>query len=277
MKLHIENTTIQLPGIKREYHFYHVSDAHITYAAAEDSEEERNIMERDHASYASKEGFAPPLEVWDLLKEHIKEDKDADALLVTGDMFSFFNLSTYHLIRSMLRDFPLEVLYTPGNHEFCTPPSGQVDIQQVYHEYYDALMCGDADFWVRDYEDFLIIGINNSDHDITPSQMERFREQAARNLPILLLMHVAVRSDSYIETIKQNWQGLNMYFLFENNDSARNKEFSDLIRSPQGNVSAIIAGHVHAAHEGEYAPGKMQYVAAPLHEKYVRKITIIPC
>lgn len=274
MALNIENTIIKLPGLKKDYHFYHVSDAHITYATINDSEEERTIMERDNLAYSTTEGQIPPLEAWNLLRDYIVEANDADALLITGDIFNFFNLSTYQLIHNMLHDFPIETLYTPGNHEFSNPPSAQADIQQFYHDYYDDLMCQDADFWVRDFEDFLIIGINNSDHDITPSQFERFKEQAARNLPILLVMHIAVRSDSYVETIIQNWHGLNMYFLFENNDSVLNKEFSDFIRSSESNVAAIIAGHVHAAHQGEFAPGKMQYTAAPLYEKYVRRITV---
>ena len=67
-----------------------------------------------------------------------------------------------------------------------------------------------------------------------------------------------------------------MYFVFENNDLPSNKEFSDFVRSPESHVVAVIAGHVHAAHEGEYAAGKMQYVAAPLHKKYVRKLTVVP-
>ncbi|MBQ7921726.1 MAG: metallophosphoesterase [Clostridia bacterium] len=292
MKLNIENTTIKLPGLKREYHFYHITDAHITHAGAQDSEAERILMEKDIEKYTTTPGLTLPGEAWDMLMEQIKDDPATDALLITGDMFNFFNLSTHRMIRDMFKTCPVEILYTPGNHEFCNPvdvaytPELQalvrptdpaLDIHVMYHKFYDEFMGGDADFWVRDYGDFLIVGINNEDHDITPSQMDRLKEQASRNLPILLMMHVGVRSDSYIEVIKANWQGLNMYFLFENNDSPMNKAFSDFIRSPESNVAAVIAGHVHAAHAGEYAPGKMQYIAAPLYEKYVRKITVTPC
>lgn len=292
MKLNIENTTIRLPGLKREYHFYHITDAHITHAGADDSEAEKMMMENDITKFTSDPRFVMPQDAWKALMEHIKEDPDTDALMITGDMFSFFNLNTHRMICNMLAECPIEILYTPGNHEFCNPvdvahtptlqalvnpTDPELDIHTVYHKFYDSFMGGDADFWVRDYEEFLVVGLNNEDHDITPSQMERFKEQAARNLPILLMMHVGVRSDEYIEVIKANWVGLNMYFLFENNDSPMNKAFSDFIRSPESNVAAIIAGHVHAAHAGEYAPGKMQYIAAPLYEKYVRKISVVPC
>ena len=291
MMLNIENTTLALPGLTKEYHFYHISDAHFSYAEDGDSEGEKMVMARDNERYANAPGNAMPLEVWDVLMEHLKNDPDADGLLITGDMFNFFNLSTHRRIQKMIADCPVETFYTPGNHEFCNPiemaytgedktlfPAiePETDINNTYHRYYDEYMNGNPDFWVRDFGEFLLVGINNQSHDISPEQMEKFREQAKRGLPILLMMHVAVRSDAYIEVIKANWQGLNTYFLFENNDSPMNKTFSDFIRDPETPVAAVIAGHVHASHEGEFAPGKMQFVAAPLHRKYVRKLTVVP-
>ncbi|MBE6568858.1 MAG: hypothetical protein E7658_01400 [Ruminococcaceae bacterium] len=292
MQLNIENSILPLPGLEREYHFYHVSDAHFSFAEENDTEGEKFVMRRDAERYENHPDNVDPLIAWDALMEYLKNDPDADGLLITGDIFNFFNISTHNKIREMIAACPVETFYTPGNHEFCNPmdvantkelqammhpTTPETDIHNIYHRYFDEYMNGNADFWVRDFGRFLLVGLNNESHDITPDQMARFREQAAKGLPILLMMHVAVRSDAYIEVIKANWVGLNMYFLFENNDSPMNKAFSDFIRSPEGNVAAVIAGHVHASHDGEFEPGKRQLVAAPLYERYVRKITVVPC
>jgi hypothetical protein len=67
-----------------------------------------------------------------------------------------------------------------------------------------------------------------------------------------------------------------MYFVFENEDNPSDltREFCRIIRDSESLVKAVFAGHIHTADEGEFAPDKMQYISAPLHDLYVRKITI---
>lgn len=273
----IENTLIKIPGVQKEYHFLQVSDVHIAYAKEEDSEEDKLVAQRE------TEGWSPvgvtPQESWELMEDYVKGEADnTDALLISGDCVSYFSTSNCEYLKNKIDAFPIEVLYTPGNHELSVYTENQPDIRH-YHDYYDELMCGNADFWVRDYNDFLLIGVNNATKDITQDQLEQFKEQVARNIPIVLLVHIPIQTDAVLDAIEKRWGSRNMYFVFEGNNNASEfaKEFSRIVRSEEGNVIAILAGHIHAAHEGEFAPGRVQYTSAPLHTKYIRKITITPC
>lgn len=275
--LNIENTFIKIPGVKREYHFLQIADVHIAYAKEDESEEDKAVAQKETKAWSS-EGVTP-LETWKLMEDYVQEEeKNIDALLIAGDCLDYFSVSNFELLKEKIEALPTEVLYTPGNHELAVFTGNQPRIGQVYHEYYDVVMSGDADFWVRDYGDFLMIGINNADKNITRDQLDQFKEQIARKIPIVLLIHIPIQTEAVLDAIEQTWGFRNMYFIFEANDEASeaSKEFSRIVRSAESNVAAILAGHIHAAHEGEFAPGRMQYTAAPLHYKYVRKIIIAP-
>lgn len=275
--MNIENTLIKIPGVQKEYHFLMVSDVHISYAKEDDSAEDKSVAQRE------TKGWSPmgitPRESWKIMEEHVKREADnIDALLIAGDCLNYYSTSNVEYLKRKIDAFPIEVLYTPGNHELNVYTENQPDIQ-YYREYYDELMCGNADFWVRDYKDFLLIGMNDATRDITQFQLEQFKEQVARNIPILLLVHIPFQSDTVLDAIEKRWGSRNPYFVFEGNNNASElaKEFSRIVRSAESNVIAILAGHIHAAHKGEFAPGRVQYTSAPLHEQYIRKITITPC
>jgi len=263
--------------MKKEYHFLHIADVHIAWADRDESEEDQLIAQIETEKW-SPMGVTPQ-EAWELMENYIKEQEDdIDALLIAGDCLNYFSTGNYRLLKHKLELFPTDVLYTPGNHELAIYTDTQPVIGQCYHEYYDMFMAGNADFWVRDYNDFLIIGINNADKDITQVQLEKLKEQISREIPVILLMHIPLQTEAVLEAIEKRWGDRDLYFVFEANENASEyaKEFSRLVRNPESNVVAILAGHIHAAHEGEFAPERVQYTAAPLHDKYIRKIVIAP-
>lgn len=47
-----------------------------------------------------------------------------------------------------------------------------------------------------------------------------------------------------------------------------------MVKSPESPVAAIFSGHVHFAHQKEFAPGKIQYTAAPGFTGYGSKISV---
>lgn len=275
--MNIENTVIKLPGIKREYHFLHIADVHIAYAGADESEADKLLAERETKNWSP--AGVTPLQAWELMEEYVKTQADRiDGLLIAGDCMNYYSAGNVTCLKKKIQSFPTEVLYVPGNHELMIYSDTQPDISTCYREYYDEVMTGNADFWVRDYGDFLIIGMNDAAKEITETQLELLKEQIARKIPIILLVHIPLQTKEVLDAIEKRWGARDPYFLFEANDHASEfaKEFSHMIRQPESNVAAILAGHIHAAHEGEFAPGRVQYTAAPLHDKYMRKIMIMP-
>lgn len=272
----IEETCIKISGLKNEYHFLHISDVHFAHASEDDS-----IKAKEYAIAKTKQ-WSPTgsssWECWDLLEEYAKDKPQIEALVITGDFLDYYSHNCFARARERVEDFPAKVYITPGNHEVDDGVAKETDVKTYFHEYYDPLMCGNADFWVKDYEEFLLVGINNGKREITEVQLDRLKEQMKRKVPMILVMHIPLESEAVLDAIKKRWgEDEDRYFIFEGkkDQSAISKEFAELIKRPDSPVVAILAGHIHAACEGEFASGKMQYTAAPLHEKYIREITII--
>lgn len=272
----IENVVIKLPDLSREYVFLQVSDIHVSYGKADEPENHLTMIKEQNRQW-SPEGVLPE-ETIDMLKEHIiQSDIAVDAIFMAGDCMNFYSPSNFDLFLAKYNSLPTEILYTPGNHEHWIISHDQAETAQVSWTKMGSLMQGSSDFWVKDYGEFLIVGIDNAEHTVSERQVELLKQQMQRGLPIFLLVHIPFYSQPLMRSIEERWGNPDTYFVFETNDMSEHaKEFCELVRDPAGSVVSVFAGHIHAAHTGEFAPGKMQYVSAPLHDLYIRRITVQP-
>ena len=82
-------------------------------------------------------------------------------------------------------------------------------------------------------------------------------------------MHVPIWTEEFEKTA---WSMLDR----DEKTTENAKLFSKLIRSEESKVVSIIAGHEHFEWSGEFAPGRMQYVSAPLFKRFIREINVMP-
>lgn len=258
-----ESITIRLPGIKTPRKFLHISDAHITHAYPGDSAEETEFALR-HAERWNEAGILPV----DAFRSFLSfaEKKKPDAVLMAGDMIDYYTKSNVQYLKEILSDFSIDYIYVWGNHENGTYGLPLPDISEIIADI-APLMKYEPDFRICDFEDFLIVAVNNSSFDITENQIEKMKNIITDGRPILLLMHAPIKTDAFA---KIAWS----MFDDETNTTDRAREFSDLIRRDDSNVAAIIAGHEHFEWSGEFAPGRMQYISAPCFRRFVREICV---
>lgn len=122
-------------------------------------------------------------------------------------------------------------------------------------------------------------------------------EYDRRGTPILLCIHVPLWTPSLAPEVHRAWGKLETGFLIgldggigrggENDqrggndrggESYRDSEtalrFWRFVTQKSKNVRAVLAGHVHFAHRGEFADGKLQLVAAPAYAGYCGVVRI---
>ncbi len=271
-EMEIKRTHIQVPGLTKKYRFWHVSDCHIVYAYPDDAEEDQE-QAREHAKKWNTNNI-PPLEVFGEVLKNAEMEK-VDALLIAGDCADFFHESTTRYMEEQFQQKNVDILYVYGNHEGASYVTTIPDTH-VYYPYYKNMMQGNPSYWVKDYEKFLIVGIDNSDKKITEEQFSFIKGQATKNIPIFLLMHVPIITEEIITPIKITWgeNGLEYFGLGDEKDSDLTKQFCEFVKSEESNVEAIFAGHLHFDHESEFAERRKQYVSAPTLRKYIHEIII---
>ncbi len=264
-----ETVSVKIPNLTKSYTFLHISDAHVAYAAPDDPEDVR--AHAAHQTKAWMHGDIPPVTVFENVLAGAKEEA-VDALLMAGDCIDYISESNARYMRDHLPACGVEVLYAFGNHEGGSYTEVIDDPKASYPELAPVMM-GTPDFWVRDYGEFLVIGVDDSDQNVRPAQVEKMKEQIARGLPILLLMHIPMKTPAIEPSVMKKWGTTFMIGTDEDPDST--KEFCELVKSAP-NVAAVFAGHIHYEHTGEFAPGRMQYVSAPAFTGFVRKVLVEP-
>lgn len=264
-----ETVSVKIPNLTKSYTFLHLSDAHVACAAPDAPEDAKALAAKQTKAWMH--GDIPPVDVFENV---LAEAKDAgiDALLMAGDCIDYYSADNAAYMREHLPVCGVEVLYAFGNHEGGSYTE-VIDDPKASYPALAPVMMGTPDFWVRDYGEFLVIGVDDSDQFVRPEQVEKMRGQIARGLPILLLMHIPMKTPAIEPSVMKKWGTTFMIGTDEDPDST--KEFCELVKSAE-NVAAVFAGHIHYAHTGEFADGRMQYVSAPAFTGYLRKVLVEP-
>ena len=260
----IEKVTVRIPGLKKNYRFLQISDAHICHADPCEGTEAMEKAEKHTAAWTQKE--IAPRDAFEAALAYAESIK-ADGLFMTGDCMDYYSLGTVKCMENYLRPVKQDILYAPGNHElFAWKEAG-------YPAAYLPMMGGNPAFWVKDYGQFLVIGVDDSALTVSDEQLRLLKEQFARKIPVLLLMHVPLCTEAISPSVMERWG--TTFMIGTPEDSANAHAFCRLIRDPESPVLAVFAGHIHFAHTGEFAPGRLQYAAAPCLEKFLREIHVV--
>lgn len=263
-----EEIHLRLPGIQTQRRFLHLSDAHVAISSPDSPEEEKAAALRGQRQWTPASGDAAGIPPYQSMETHMKNAVScgADAVFLTGDGVDLPYPSSISFIEKLSVQYPVELLYVFGNHE----SAGKHD-RPLYYPRFAPLMRNAPDAYVRDYGEFLVVAIDDSSRVITPEQLDFLKRQLARSLPILLLLHIPIETESLAPKVLPIWGP--SFMIGVDGDAPTTLEFCSVVRSsPQ--IAAIFAGHIHFAHTGEFSPNRMQYVAAPAFTGFARMVHI---
>ena len=258
-----ESVIIKIPGIRQTRRFLQISDAHIAKACPGDGEAEQEEVLESEKRW--NDNGISALETFHKFIRLVKKE-DPDGVLMAGDMIDYYTESNVKCLNELLAGFPVEYLYVCGNHEHGSYSLALPDVDTMYSRL-APLMRNAVSFYVRDFDGFRIVCLDNSTFDVTEEQLEKMKAVMAESMPILLVMHIPLWTEEF-EKIAWNMLDRDE----KTTDNAR--AFAQLIRSEESCVTAVIAGHEHLAWSGEFAPGRMQHVSAPVFERFVREIIV---
>ncbi|MBQ9151921.1 MAG: metallophosphoesterase [Clostridia bacterium] len=278
MFVHTETVRMAAPHLTRPYRFLHISDAHIAVAAPSDSGEAKAFANQQAKRWSL--GTLTSTEAFEEVLTHVR-DARPDGLLMAGDCVDYISDANVAYMESRmaeLRACGIDPLYVYGNHEGGSY-TAHIPDPRVYYPQYCALMGHTPDFWVKDYGDLLVVGVDDSDRRITLDQLEKMQAVTTnakeRGIAMLLVLHIPLYTEELAPKVLPVW-GPSFMLGSLDTDPDTVHEFCRLVKAPDSPVAAIFAGHIHFAHTGEFADGRMQYVSAPGFEGFVREIRIEP-
>jgi len=276
--MNIETINIKIRGIKNKYEYLHISDAHLCLVG-EDSPEVTLAYAAERNKLWTHEGVTP-LEAFEDAFDTICRTP-ADGLFITGDLLEFISAANLRYIGEKLAEAGKDVIYVCGNHEISGDNPGMTGegLAKPYIDNYTELMGGNVSFMSKEFDDLILVGLDDSTKCISEEQLDKLRGLSKKGKPIVLVMHIPILPHDTAREGFEFWnkESFAKYFaLGIESDPDTTRRFREFVISEDSNVAAVIAGHIHFSFNGEFAPGRMQYAAAPLFTGHMRRYVILP-
>lgn len=250
-ELLIYNYRIPVENVKYK-RIYQFSDTHLTcWDALSTDEEKMKVSVRSEDWMRGRFAFAKahnepcgdaqalPAEMF--FEALLEKSKEADALIMAGDIVDFDTDGNTRLLDNALKNYPIPYLPLCGNHDEPEKlPTGH------------PFKAAEKAVQRLDLEDMVILGFNNSKRIITKTQIEILKSTLCEGKPVLIAMHIPIMTEN----------GDNYYCLNYEGCPNENRMFVNLIKENADKVIAVTCGHLHYSSVAELCPGVTQYVSS---------------
>ena len=269
--LRFEQAKVQIPGLKKTYRFLWLSDLHVM--AQDVSEIEKKwqpamIFRRDKR-FNNPVSKLTPAQVWKKLPAVLNNSK-ADALFFGGDICDTGSVANLKVLAEGFSKFKVPFIYLREDHDFSPwhlvkkDKSEQIKISRSID--------GHPDIASIEYDDLMVIGIDNSVYNITPAALKKFKALLAKGKPVILLIHVPLSTANTPALVAQKhvWGG-------KKKMQKTTREMLNLVTAKNSPVKAVFCGHLHGSGSFDYlTPALPQRVFKAAFEGYIGTITVTP-
>ena len=262
-------------GADEPFYFIHIGDTHVSYIDERDYGDERLI------DTADKRIDYCPTDLRVLDDVSLKARELGAFIVNTGDLIDFISQKNLDIAKDF--NSKNDVFTSAGNHEYLVYIWNDGDNYERRDRVRDTVkpaFTNDIEFSVRIEHGVKFIAIDNSFHNIDEWQLERFKEELAKDdMPVILALHVPLYAPDMFEfqmaslnyefpawlmNVPEELMRRYNYSEEDYKEQKANKfteEFYDLIiNSPE--IKAIVTGHNHAHFVSQVTPALKQYMVA---------------
>ena len=188
----INTIEISNEEIKNKNQFVYISDLHVSCVNEEEEDEQirESLLKRNLDFYGDKDSS--------IAKNTFKEivnytnNKNANALLLTGDIIDSPADSSVAVLRENLNNLKTDYLYTLGNHDWSFPWDYHTEnAKQVERPKFEEFM-DDTGVSYLEYEDLMILAINSSTDQIEEESLDKIKQVLEKQKPTIVIMHVPI-------------------------------------------------------------------------------------
>ena len=283
-----ENVYVEVPGLEHEYTIAWVSDVHMIsdFKAGDVSESSlETVLNRYETLSITPDGFHGR-ELWPMIIDYLNYN-DFDAVIFGGDIIDYCSTSNMDaLSRGIGRlKYPDDrILYIRADHDYGTWYS---DGSTGFDDYKAAELHAaiDGDDNTRKYIDFgdlIIAGVNRSTNKPGEDQIEVLTELYGRGVPVIAATHVPYFSqvDPSLEELSMLVRNRIYYWnpggeLYGIDDETA--KILNLVYADDSPCQIVLAGHLHAAWEGELTPGGLrEHIFSPAFMGVIGVVHVVP-
>lgn len=259
-------------GLERPFSVLHISDSHLTAAYADENEKKQELHKTRTTTFGGRQEEA----LRDALawaKQHV------EYIVHTGDLIDWQSRENLDLVRKYFGDAAGQgFLGCMGNHEFTTDMWLSDPKEEKTEAYKDNTRQVIQDAYPFDitFQSQVVHGVNFITLDdvygyVTEHQVQLFRQEVKKGLPIVLCMHVPFHTDKTWRATKRYWGGNAPLtdatlptpsgdYKMQKEDPVTRDFIAELKKEPL--LRCILAGHEHITFEDQFSPTCREYIVA---------------
>ena len=269
---------IEIPGLQKEYTIAVVNDQHIIVEDGDYAKEKEEEVDSRYGLFCNEEGVHSS-DAWQGIVEDVN-NLQPDGVVLDGDMIDFFSQANLDCLMEGLKEIEAPAMYLRADHDLASWYSDTLTSKEISKKEKAAWEMDSV--MVQDYDEFLVVGINNNTSQISKRGLKKIKEVWQKGKPVILAMHVPLQSqlsDDLDKASKEVWQ--DRALIWGNKDcyyepNERTQEFLDMVFAENSPVVAVIGAHLHFAHEDQLNDKIVQYVFDASYKGTVGVITVKP-
>ena len=238
---------IEIPGLSREYEFLYITDSHLILLDGTETEEVKQYAMERMVNFVHDNAF-PIEEQFDIWLEEAANEQ-IDGLLLGGDAIDFPSDANVNYLGERFSNIEFPYIYAIGNHDWTYPWEYMTDYgRENYLTKLSPYMQGNPAVQQIEFEEFVIVAVDNSDNQIAPECIEEYKEILQKGKPVIVMLHVPLLTQSVLTKAREVWSngvvlgGGNFGGIYPDEVST---EFINLTTAKDSPVVAVLAGHVH--------------------------------
>lgn len=245
--MHVGEEIIEVSGVEGEYTFLFLTDTHMVVPDEQDSDKVEKYSELRFDEFQNEEDIASAeqFEQW----MTYANEQGVDALLLGGDIIDYPSAANVEHLEENLKKLQAPYLYALGNHDWTFPWEYMTQYgEETYLPMLEPYMQSDSSFHELEFDDLIIVAVDNSANQVDPEAMEEYRNILKKGKPVILMLHVPLLTQSVLTKAKETWSssvvlgGGNYGGIYPDEVSS---EFIELTTAADSPVAAVLAGHVH--------------------------------
>lgn len=280
------HTTVDV-GAARPFRALHLSDSHLCLADERENDRKHALAEARRKVF--DEGVPGRAEAY-LRRQLAYADEHRLPILYTGDFCDFVSAQNLETMREML--FTRDCFMAAGNHEYSLYVGEAFEDEAYKRQSYDRVQsfcANDLRFASRVLNGVNFVAVDNVYYNFTDAQLAQLQAEAARGLPIVLMMHTPIYTQELWNHAMDALGQPCAYLVGTPDDKvevyppdrrvqqrtdAPTRAFVDYVQS-QPLISAVLAGHLHYDFECRLPGGAMQYVTGGGFRGCAREIEFV--
>lgn len=255
-------------GLDKPFSVLHITDTHFTSVYPGENEIRQNLQKKRTQLFGGLQEMSFRDSVaW--AKEHV------DYIVHTGDFIDWQSDANFDLVKKYYGD---RIAGSMGNHEFSPDlgkslpkPTIDENYKKISREKLQSVFPFDISFQSQIINGVNFITLDDVYGYVTEEQVEKFKSEIKKGLPIVLCMHVPFITDNI-------WRAVNRYWVDKGPiQSAEvppvsgdlkvqksDKVTADFIKylKKQKLLKAILTGHEHFSIEERFSKTAMQFVTS---------------